>query len=336
MRVVYFGSGDFAVPTLRWLVNSPHEMPLVVTQPDRPAGRGKALQPTPVGARAEIEGVETLKPPDVNAAEVVERLRGFEADVGVVAAFGQKLGEPLRSAFREGCINLHASLLPRFRGASPISAAVLAGESRTGVSVFRLVDRMDAGPVLLTRQTAIGATETAAELHDRLAGICCDAIGATLDLLEREPGTPGEPQDEAQVSYAKKLKKSDGFLRFEEPAERLALLVRAMWSWPGARCRYVPSDGRAKPVDLTLVTATAVPTVLPTVVPTVLPTMVPTAAADSPGTITDILTVATGSGMLEVHAVQPAGGREMSWQAFVNGRHVRPGDRLESIEPPEG
>lgn len=315
MRVVYFGSGDFAVPTLRWLVNSRHELPLVVTQPDRPAGRGKALQPTPVALRAAEEGVETLKCENVNTPEIIEHLAALKADIGVVAAFGQKLLEPLRSVFPLGCINLHASLLPKFRGAAPINAAILAGETKTGVTVFRLVDRMDAGPILLTRQTMIGATETAGELHDRLARICCDAIGATLDLLEKQPDCPGEPQDETQATTAGKLKKSDGYLDFNDPAERLALLVRAMWPWPGARCRYVPVAGEGKPVELTLITATAVPK----------------AATEPPGIITPVMTVATGQGELEIHSVQPAGSRSMSWQEFVNGRRTRPGDRLERI-----
>lgn len=315
MRVVYFGSGDFAVPTLRWLVNSRHDLLLAVTQPDRPAGRGKALQPTPAAERAAVDGVETLKCEDVNAEPVLEQLKSLRADVGVVAAFGQKLSEPVRSAFREGCINLHASLLPKFRGASPISAAILAGEKKTGVTVFRLVDRMDAGPMLLKRETMIASTETTSELHDRLAGISCDAIGAALELLEKDPGRPGDPQDESLKSYAKKLKKSDGFLRFEEPAEQLALLVRAMWSWPAARCRYVPVGSGGKPIDVSLITATAVPITV----------------GDAPGTITPVMTVATGQGTLEIHSVQPAGGRPMSWQEFVNGRRVQAGDRLESV-----
>ncbi|HOA74515.1 MAG TPA: methionyl-tRNA formyltransferase [Phycisphaerae bacterium] len=314
MRVVYFGSGDFAVPTLRWLVNSRHELPLVVTQPDRPAGRGKALQPTPVALQAAEEGVETLKCENVNTPEIVQRLADLRADIGVVAAFGQKLLEPLRSVFPLGCINLHASLLPKFRGAAPINAAILAGETKTGVTVFRLVDRMDAGPILLKRETAIGSSEVAGELHDRLAGICCDAIGAALDLLEREPGYAGEPQDESQVTIARKLKKSDGDLDFTRPAEYLARQTRAMWPWPAARCRYVPANG-GKPVELAVITATAVPV----------------DAAEAPGTITSVLTVATGQGTLEIHSVQPAGSRAMTWQAFVNGRHVRPGDRLEKI-----
>jgi methionyl-tRNA formyltransferase len=313
MRVVFFGSGEFAVPSLRWLVNSPHEVALVVTQPDRPAGRGKKLMPTPVAERAGQEGLPVEPCEDVNSPEFVERLGALRADLGVVIAFGQKILEPARSAFPSQCVNLHASLLPKFRGAGPIAAAMLAGETQTGVSVFRLVERMDAGPVLIRRFTRIASTETADELEYRLARIGCDALDATLKLHEQDVLPPGEPQDESQVSRAPKLSKADGFLRFEEPGERIALRCRAMWSWPGGRCRYVAADGRSEEVTFA----------------NVMP--VPVTAEGPPGSITPVLTVATGQGCLEIHSLQPAGKRVMSWQDFVNGRHVRTGDRFESL-----
>ena len=165
MRVVFFGSGEFAVPSLRWLINSRHEPVAVVTQPDRPAGRGKVAQPTPVAERAQQEGLCVERCADVNAPAFIKKMAALQADLGVVIAFGQKLLEPLRSVFPAGCINLHASLLPRYRGASPIHRAVLAGEKQTGVSVFRLVDRMDAGPVLLQRTTMIGPEESLSLIH---------------------------------------------------------------------------------------------------------------------------------------------------------------------------
>lgn len=313
MRVVFFGSGEFAVPSLRWLVNSPHEVVLVVTQPDRPAGRGKKVMPTPVAARAIEEGLPVERCANVNDPEFVERLRTLQADLGVVIAFGQKILEPARSVFAGGCVNLHASLLPKYRGAGPIQAAMLAGEEITGVTVFRLVDRMDAGPILVQRQTAIGPTETAEELEQRLARIGCDAIDATLSLLEKDLHAPGEPQDDAQASRAPKLTKADGYLRFDEPAERIALRCRAMWPWPGGRCRYVSADGRSEEVTLAAVSP------------------LPRPADAPPGTITSTLTVATGEGCLEIHGLQPAGKRVMSWKDFVNGRHVRAGDRFESL-----
>ncbi|HPD28868.1 MAG TPA: methionyl-tRNA formyltransferase [Phycisphaerae bacterium] len=315
MRVVYFGSGEFAVPALRWLAHSPHEIAAVVTQPDRPAGRGKKQTATPVGGMAESLGLPVYKTEDTNEAGFVEQIRSLGADLGIVAAFGQKLHAPLRSAFAGECINIHSSLLPKYRGAAPINWAILKGEPKTGVSVFRLVDRLDAGPVLIRRETMIGSTETAAELHDRLAGIACDALGATLKLLEQDLHHPGEPQDESLATQAPKLTKADGMLRFDEPAEQIALRCRAMWSWPGARCLYRNADGRTE--EIIIATASAIPA----------------QASEPPGTITSLLTVATRQGTLEIHGLKPAGKRVMSWQDFVNGRHVKPGDRLEAVGP---
>lgn len=314
MRVVFFASGEFAVPSLRWLLNSPHEVVLVVTQPDRPAGRGKIATPTPVGSMAQERGLPCEKPSDVNTPELAARMRDLHADIGIVIAFGQKILAPVRDTFAEGCVNLHGSLLPRWRGAAPINAAILAGDGETGVTVFRLVDRMDAGAVLVKRRTAIKPEETAGELHDRLAAIGCDAIDGTFKLLADHPHAPGEPQDESQVTRAGKLSKADGFLRFEEPAVQIARRCRAMTPWPGARCRYESQDGRSE--DITCVSVSPIPS---------------RDANVAPGTMTDVLTVATGSGMLEIVSVLPAGKRIMSWQDFVNGRHVRPGDRLTTL-----
>ncbi len=314
MRVVFFGSGEFAVPSLRWLINSRHELAAVVTQPDRPAGRGKVAQPTPVAERAQQEGLCVERCDEVNAPAFVKKMAALQADLGVVIAFGQKLLEPLRSVFPAGCINLHASLLPKYRGASPIHRALLAGEKQTGVSVFRLVDRMDAGPVLLQRTTMIGSEETCQSLHDRLAGICCDALDAALRLLEQDPKTPGTPQDESLVTWAPKLNKQDGYIRFDQPAEHIARLCRAMWSWPGARCRYIGAEGRSE--EVTIAEATALPVT----------------SDQPPGTITPVLTVATAAGTLEIHSLQPAGKRLMGWQDFVNGRHVRSGERFAALD----
>ena len=348
MRIVFFGAGEFAVPSLRWLVNSPHELPLVVTQPDKPAGRGKQATPTPVAQRAIQEGLTIERCPDVNAPAFIERVKALRPDLGVAVAFGQKLLEPLRSAFALGCINLHASLLPRYRGAAPINWAILGGERKTGVTAFKLVDRMDAGPILVTRETMIGPEETAGELHDRLAGIACDALGAALKLYEAGSAPEGTPQDEAQATRAPKLSKADGFLRFAEAADQLSLRCRAMWPWPGARCRYVSADGRSE--EVAIASAAPIPEASagperqasgPPSGPRAQasgPPSEPRAQASGPadalppGTITDVLTVATGKATLEIHSIQPAGKRIMSWQDFVNGRHVKPGDRMETIE----
>jgi len=313
MRVVFFGSSEFAVPALWWLINSDHDLAAVVTQPDRPAGRGKYPHPTPVALKAQEYDLLVERCENVNDPAFIEKIRLLKADIGVVIAFGQKLSEPLRKAFPSECINLHASLLPKYRGASPIASAILGGETVTGITVFRLVDKMDAGPMLLKRQTAIASTETCGELHDRLSGICCDAINAALQLHENDPLPAGEIQDESQVTLAPKLKKSDGYLDFAEPAEKIALRCRAMWPWPGARCRYVPVEGKA--VEVTVSSASAIPGT----------------SSEPAGTITSVMTVATGEGLLEIHSLKPAGKKLISWQDFVNGRHVKAGDRFESL-----
>ena len=313
MRVVFFGSGDFAVPSLRWLGNSPHEVVLVVTQPDRPAGRGKKLLPTPVAERAAQDGMNVVRCDNVNAPDFIEQLRVLKPDLGVVIDFGQKLRSEVRSVFPNECVNLHGSLLPKFRGAAPVAYAILAGERKTGVTVFRLVDRMDAGPILVQRETVIGPYETQEELHGRLAGVGCDAIDATFKLFAADPMPAGKPQDESLATKAPKLSKADGILRFEESADAIARRCRALWPWPGARCRYVGTEGQE--VDVTIVSATATP--------------VP--VDEPPGTVTSILTVATGSGTLEIHSLQPAGKRPMGWQDFVNGRRIQAGCRFVSL-----
>ena len=314
MRVVFFGAGDFGAPALRWLANSKHEVVGVVTQPDRPAGRGKKLHPTPIADRALLEGFDLFKCENVNKGSFIDTVRMLDADIGVVADFGQKMSPELCSVFPSECINLHASLLPAYRGASPIAYAILQGESRTGVTVFRLTEQMDTGPILLTRQTAIGPYETQDELHSRLSGVACDALDAALRLHEDDRLPPGQPQDESLASYAPKLRKADGHLHFDVPAEKIALRCRAMWPWPGGRCRFVSTAGKS--VDVTICAATASPV----------------SADVTPGMVTDILTVAAGDGTLEIHSIQPAGKKAMAWKDFVNGRHIQAGDRFESLD----
>src|SRR3989304_4518648 len=183
MRIVFLASGAFAQPTLRWLAQSRHEVALVVTQPARGSGRGRHVTRTPVNALAEELGLEPLEAEDVKAPDAVSRLCRLEGRAGLVIAFGQKLGPELLTMMPGGCITLHASLLPKYRGAAPINWAVVRGEEKTGCTVFRITNRMDAGPILVTRWTEIKPEETAGELHDRLAGIGGDAMKAAMELF---------------------------------------------------------------------------------------------------------------------------------------------------------
>ncbi|MEK6644029.1 MAG: methionyl-tRNA formyltransferase [Planctomycetota bacterium] len=319
MRIAFFGSGEFALPTFDSIRMDGHEIVIVVSQPDKVRGRGKDVTPTPVKAAALGEGLEVLTPTDVNVAEVVAKIKAARADLAYVAAFGQKIGQELLNAFPVGIVNLHGSLLPAWRGAAPIQRSVMNGDHETGVTVFRIVEKMDAGPVLMMRRTAIGDTETADELHDRLSRIGCDAVRETLRLLTTEPTAPGESQDESRATLAPKLKKTDGHISFDHSTLALAHRICGMWSWPGAACRFVSVDGRRDEVVI-LARARAYQGR-------------PDSAGLTPGTLTELLNVRTSDGELEILEIKPSGGSLMEWRDYVNGRHVKPSDRFLPIEP---
>lgn len=320
MRLLFFGSGAFALPTFESILHDGHEIVTVVTQPDRGRGRGKRLTPTPVKAAALAAGLPVVDPVDVNAPEIVGRLTALGADLAYVAAFGQKIGRAIRDACPAGMVNLHGSLLPALRGAAPIQWAVIRGHAEAGVTVFRLVEKMDAGPILVQRRTAIGVDETADELHDRLARIGCDAVRETLALLEADPTRPGTPQDPEKVTLAPKLKKTDGYITFDQPATELAHRVCGLWSWPGAVCRFTSADGCR---DEIVTLARAVP---------YEGRSAPAGSPDTLGHISEVMGVQVGDGELTILEIKPAGGRRMTWQDYVNGRRVRPGDRFRPIE----
>jgi methionyl-tRNA formyltransferase len=257
-------------------------------------------------------GLDVLEAEDVNAPDIVARIRSVDARLGLAVAFGQKLGPQLLSAIPAGFVNLHASLLPKYRGAAPINWAILRGEARTGCTVFRVVERMDAGPILATRWTAIKLEETAGELHDRLAGIGVDAVDAALQMHEGDAIPQGTPQDESEATRAPKLTKSDGFLRFDRPAGEVARHICAMTPWPGATARYQSRDGKWEKVAISR--ARRAESV--------------SAPVDPPGTIDERRLVAVQDGFVEILEIRPSSGRAMTWKDFVNGRHVGAGDKM--------
>ncbi|MBI4717794.1 MAG: methionyl-tRNA formyltransferase [Planctomycetes bacterium] len=303
MRLIFFGSGAFAQPTLRWLAGSNHEIAAVVTQPARASGRGRRVVRTPVHALADELKLETLAVEDVNAPDFVEKLRGLAPDLGLAIAFGQKLKTPLLAAMPGGCLNLHASLLPRYRGAAPINWAIVKGEERTGCTVFRMVERMDAGPILTSRWTLIKPEETAGELHDRLAAIGVDAVAAALELFGGGAIPPGTAQDESAATPAPKLQKADGFVDFARPAREVANHICGMTPWPGAATRFAGKDGRWEDVSITRARP-AQPYARPHV---------------SPGTIDERRFVAAADGFVEILEIRPTSGRLMSWADYVTG-----------------
>ncbi|MCZ2399526.1 MAG: methionyl-tRNA formyltransferase [Phycisphaerae bacterium] len=312
MRIVFLGTGEFGAGTLRALPLAGHEVRCVISQPDRPAGRGQVLRPTPIHALAVELAMRHVQAPDVNALDLRDVLA--DAELGVVVAFGQKIGPGLLAALPRGCVNLHASLLPRFRGAAPYQWAILAGESVTGVTVFQIDERWDAGAIWAQAETPIGETETADELHDRLARLGAETTVAALQRIASGDARP-TPQDASLASRAPKLSKADAFVDFAGPAFMAARRINGLWSWPAAACEFVSAGGRRERV---LLARAAVATAHERSTP----------ARWQPGEFRDDLTVQAADGAVRLIEVKPSGGRLMSFEAYANGRRIRPGDRL--------
>jgi methionyl-tRNA formyltransferase len=321
MNIVYLGSGEFGVPCLEAIKASGHNLRLVLTQPTNPAGRGRKPQPTPVAHWAQEHGVDFIETENVNADEgaAMSMLLSWvygELDVMVVIAFGQKIGKELVALSPKGAINVHASLLPKYRGAAPINWAIIRGETHTGVSIITLADKIDAGDILAQARTEIGPQETAGGLHDRLAQLAAPLLLETLAALEAGTATYTK-QNNAEATFAPKLRKSDGFLDFHEPAEVLARKIRGLTPWPGAAACFTSAQTQ-KSTRVVLVSAEVTPG--------------SGATQLAPGTFDQERAVVCGEGRLSLQKIKPAGSGLMSFHAFVNGWHVQPGDRLTKIE----
>jgi methionyl-tRNA formyltransferase len=313
MRVVFFGSSDFALPVLQAICESHHDVEAVVTQPPRPAGRGGHVRPTVVQTHAQQAGLECIACPDVNDPAVVEQVARLKSDVLCVVEFGQKILEPMRKTAPLEAFNLHASLLPALRGAAPINWAIIRGHAETGVTTFRLVDRMDAGPVFLRRQTPIDPSETAGDLKARLAKLGAALTLETLGQLSAGWISP-EPQDEARSTRAPRLSKSDGHLEWDQDARALCCRIHGTNPWPGAQGLYVPRQGKSRRVTIARAQVTD------------------GQSHDRPGTLGDDLGVQTGQGRLRILEIKPAGKKLMAWADFVNGYRAAPGDRFDSVK----
>ncbi|NLF32972.1 MAG: methionyl-tRNA formyltransferase [Planctomycetes bacterium] len=315
MRIVFCGSGQVATATLAALRGAEHGLELVLTQPPRPAGRGGKVTPTPVAEAAEALGLRALPCANINEPSEVERIRSVRPEAIVVVDFGQKIGREVRDLAVHGAINMHASLLPALRGAAPINWAIIRGLHHTGVTTFRLVDRMDAGPILLQEAVEIGHEETAEALRDRLAALGAQVVLRTLAGLDG--GTLcDQPQNEDLATTAPKLTKADGRIDFADSALSVVNRIRGTWPWPGAHAAFV-HDGRP-PVRVIIAEAAA------------MLTGEPNPAA--PGTVGDDGAVQTPDGAVAVRRLKVAGKRLMGWNDFVNGYRVAPGDRFETVE----
>ncbi len=304
-RLVYFGSGAFGLPSLARLLES-HDVRLVVTRPDRPAGRGRANMATPVAQLAAARGVATMKPPDPNAPEVTGAIRAVAADAYVVIAYGRKLGPGLlQDRF---AVNLHASLLPKYRGAAPINWAIINGERETGVTVIALAQTIDAGDVLAQRATAIDPMETAGELEERLSAMGPDLLAEVLER-HRSRSLSAVPQDDRRACAAPRLTKADGTARFDAPARAVQRRVHGLTPWPGCTVRI---DGR--PLKLLRVEVVDEP-----------------GEHGAPGRIAPDGTIACRPGAIRALSVQPPGGRPMPWADYARGHAPPPGAMMEAL-----
>ncbi|MBI4568361.1 MAG: methionyl-tRNA formyltransferase [Planctomycetes bacterium] len=311
LGVVFFGTPDFARPSLEGLARSPHAVRLVVTQPDRPRGRSGQPAPPDLARVAAVLGIPLFQPEEVNAPESVAAISAARPDLLVVVAYGAMLREPLLRLAPLGAVNLHGSLLPRWRGAAPVQHAILAGDGRTGVSVQRMVTRLDAGPVLAARETPIGDRETAGDLFTRLAPLGAQLLVETVDRLAAGE-VPGCEQDPSLVTWAPRLAKADGVVDWSRPAREIERFVRAMTPWPGARAVLAVPGGRA--VEMTLLAVTHAPEATPE-------GFAPRAPGDA-WCGADVIRVRTGEGDLLVESLQPAGKREVTAHEFLRGRRV--------------
>ena len=311
MRIVFMGTPQFAVPTLTAIVGAGHEVVAAYTRAPRPAGRGMAERPSPVAVAAKRFGIEVLTPQTLRAEEARERFLGHAADVAVVVAYGLILPKPILELPALGCLNLHASLLPRWRGAAPIQRAIMAGDEETGVCVMHMEEGLDTGPVGLVERVAIGEDMTAGELHDVLAQLGADAMVRALAALSRQ-ALLFTPQSTEGVTYAPKIHNEEARIDWRLPAAALHDLVRALSPYPGAFFEADLGKGQEKGKERVKVLRARL-----------------AEGSGAPGTLLDPApTIACGTGALRLATVQRAGRSPVSGEEFLRGVRLEPGVRL--------
>ena len=313
MRIVFLGSGRFGCASLRWLSGSSHDILQVITQPARPAGRGKKLVATPIAQLTHELNIPCIESPNVNDPDSVAGITDLAPDVLLVIAFGQKIGDRLLNLPNCRAINLHGSLLPRYRGAAPINWAIINGEKQTGLTVIELNENWDAGDILGRASTDIRPGETAGELHDRLAQMGPDLLDNVLTSLS-QGSYETIVQDKSQASRAPKLNKADGAICWDMPAEQVHNHIHGTWPWPGAYC-YLQQNNKPQPERVSIARVR-----LADQTPTTPDTANKTAR---PGTLDDDLCVACNPGRVELLELRPQNGRLMSFADFVNGRRLQ-------------
>ena len=307
MKVVYMGTPDFAVGPLEAIIKAGHDVTAVVTQPDKPKGRGKEMAMSPVKECALQYHIPVLTPVKIKAAEAVEELKQYPADIFVVAAFGQILSEEILNMPKYGCINIHASLLPKYRGAAPIQWSIIDGEEETGITIMQMDKGLDTGDILFQKKVAITAEETGESLFDKLALTGAEFVVEALERIEKGDVHPIKQEDE-KSSYAKMLSKSVGKIDWTQSAVVIERLIRGLNSWPSAYTTY-------KGKQLKIWSATVEPH-----------------EAGEPGTVAkvskDAVYIRTGEGTLALKEIQLEGKKRMTTKEFLLGRSFEEGEKL--------
>ena len=318
MRIAFLGSGAFGLPSLLALATSHHEILHVISQPDRPAGRGKNLTPTPASTWALARGLPLTRTENANAPDVLALLRQLQPECLVVIAFGQKLSDELLTIAPRGGINLHSSLLPRYRGAAPINWTVLNNDPLAGVSVITITSIMDAGDILATASTPVEPSETAGELHDRLADLGAPLLPQVLDALANGTETRLK-QDPTLATRAPKLHRDLAWVDWTRPALEVSARIRGLSPWPGVQVQLLTPDGQTR-TQATLLKCLAHDG--------------PPHSPEKCGSVLPDRTIACGTGSLSILTIQPQGKKPMDLPAFANGYSLRPTLRFKSIVTP--
>lgn len=294
MRLIFMGTPDFSAPILQALVDAGHDIAAVYSQPPRPSGRGQKLRPSPVQALAESLNLDVRHPTSLKSDDALAEFQSFKADIAIVVAYGLILPQAILDAPTHGCLNIHASLLPRWRGAAPIHRAIMAGDTQTGVCIMQMEAGLDTGPVLLRQTTQISATETTQDLHDRLSDMGADAICLTLEAFQTL--TP-EPQSDVGVTYAEKIDKAEAQINWTDTAITIDRQIRGLSPFPGAWTTL--GGDRLKMLGSALATATG-----------------------TPGEILDNFTIACGTNAVKITRAQRAGKPAQTADAFVQALPV--------------
>lgn len=305
MRIIYAGTPEFAVPALQGLIDAGHEIVMVLTQPDRPAGRGMQLKASPVKQLALQHGLRVFQPESLKPAEVQAEVAAVNADVMIVAAYGLIIPTAVLNIPTRGCYNIHGSLLPRWRGAAPIHRAILAGDAETGVTIMEVVPKLDAGNMISKWAVAITETDTTQSLHDAISREGARLMVEAMHILQSTGELASEVQDESLVTYAHKLEKSESAIDWTLSAQQLSRQVRAFNPFPVATAKF--KDQVCKVWFAQSATGKGQPCAVVETQP---------------------LRVACGDGVLEIHELQMPGGKRQTAQQFVQGQHVQVGDQF--------